>query len=157
MLSVIKRVEGEGFNLSWCYSVEGEDIISAGDADPVVNVYLIKGLVVKAYTADVIFFGAWCTGNRFTSSKSYFTICALVSSTIITEPFKRIFNRIDIKLVLCQFGALHMMPFGTYVTSYATCMFVINSDATLRTDTRHEVSLVGEGRGIFSSRGRNSR
>ena len=55
---VIKRVEGEGFNLSGCYSVEGEDIISAGDADPVVNVYLIKGLVVKAYTADVIFFGA---------------------------------------------------------------------------------------------------
>ena len=49
-----------------------------------------------------------------------------------------------------------MMPFMTNITSYTVFKFVIYSDATLRTDTRHRVSLLrgrGEGRIVRSKGG----
>ena len=55
----------------------------------------------------------------------------------------------NIKLVFCYFGAFQMMPFMAFITSDTFFSFAIDSNATLWTDTGHEMSL-----GAGSDRGR---
>ena len=72
--------------------VEGKYVIFAFKADPEVGVYLIKRLVVQAYTCDVIFFAACCTGNRFASSEDYFAGMTFITRTATADPFKRLID-----------------------------------------------------------------